>query len=64
MAAAVSARLIAVRVWREGGNAPGADELYYHLRAIERTLPADAFWLEVLKPETYPAGEPISITLP
>jgi hypothetical protein len=33
--------------------------LYYHLRAIERILPADAFWLEVLKPEMYPAGEPI-----
>jgi len=37
----------------------GADESYYHLRAIERILPADARWLEVLKPEMYPAGAPI-----
>lgn len=42
-----------------GGKAPGADESYYHLRAIERILPADAHWLEVLKPEMYPAGAPI-----
>jgi hypothetical protein len=48
-----------VRTGREGGKAPGADESYYHLRAIERILPADAHWLEVLKPEMYPAGAPI-----
>jgi hypothetical protein len=51
--------LEAVRTVKEGGNAPGADESYYHLRAIERILPADAHWLEVLKPEMYPAGAPI-----
>ncbi len=51
--------LEAVRTVGEGGKAPGADESYYHLRAIERILPADARWLEVLKPEMYPAGGPI-----
>jgi len=51
--------LEAVRTVREGGQTPGADASYYHLRAIERILPADAHWLEVLKPKMYPAGEPI-----
>ena len=48
----------------EGGNAPGAHQSYYHLRAMERILPANAYWLEALKAEMYLAGAPISITLP
>jgi hypothetical protein len=51
--------LEAVRTVGEGGKAPGAAESYYYLRAIERILPADAHWLEVLKPEMYPAGAPV-----
>ena len=49
--------LEAVRTVAEGGQAPGADASYYHLRAIERILPAEAHWFEVLKPEMYPAAQ-------
>jgi phenylpropionate dioxygenase-like ring-hydroxylating dioxygenase large terminal subunit len=38
----------------EGGNPPGADESYYHIRAIERVLPGESNWREILGPEIYP----------
>ena len=40
----------------DGGNPPAADDSYYHLRAIERLLPADVYWADELKDEMYPAG--------
>jgi phthalate 4,5-dioxygenase len=61
-AAVVAARkrlLDAVRTVGEGGSPPGADSSYYHLRAIERILPANANWLTALKEEMFPAGSPI-----
>lgn len=51
--------LDAVRTVRKGGTPPGADSSYYHLRAIERLLPSDAYWLAALKDEMFPAGAPI-----
>jgi phenylpropionate dioxygenase-like ring-hydroxylating dioxygenase large terminal subunit len=38
----------------EGGDPLGADDSYYHVRAIERVLPADADWRGILGPEIYP----------
>jgi len=43
----------------EDGGAPlGVDKSYYDIRAIERVLPSDADWFEVLKDELYPTGAP------
>jgi len=50
--------LDAVKTVQAGGNPPGADDSYYHIRAIERVLPPGADWREVLKPEIYPQLTP------
>jgi hypothetical protein len=46
--------LEAARTVAEGGSPPGADDSYYHIRAIERVLPAESDWRGILGPEIYP----------
>ena len=50
--------LDAVKTVEDGGNALGADDSYYDIRAIERVLPMDTNWLEALKDQMYPTGAP------
>jgi nitrite reductase/ring-hydroxylating ferredoxin subunit len=38
----------------EGGDPIGANDSYYHIRAIERVLPPGADWRAKLEPEIYP----------
>lgn len=45
--------LQAVETVRAGGDPPGVGPSYYGLRAIEQTLPRDADWRAVLRPEMY-----------
>jgi phenylpropionate dioxygenase-like ring-hydroxylating dioxygenase large terminal subunit len=53
----VAARLLllkAAKTVEAGGDPPGADDTYFHIRAIERVLEPGADWRAILKPEIYP----------
>ena len=43
--------LRAVKTVQEGGEPPGLQPSYYTIRAVERELPGDADWRELLLPE-------------
>jgi len=44
----------AIKTVAEGGTPVGANDAYYHIRAIERVLPGEIDWRERLHPEIYP----------
>ncbi|MCZ6874879.1 MAG: Rieske 2Fe-2S domain-containing protein [bacterium] len=48
--------LQAVKTVQEGGQPPGLQPSYYSIRAVERELPGDADWRDVLLPEFAPAA--------
>ncbi|MEX2598143.1 MAG: phthalate 4,5-dioxygenase, partial [Dehalococcoidia bacterium] len=47
--------LQAVKTIEDGGSPPGTGTQFYHIRAIDRIVPAEQRW-EVLKPDMYPVG--------
>ncbi len=47
--------LEAARTVADGGESLGVAPSYYKLRAIDKILPSDAKWAEVLLEEMYPA---------
>ena len=49
-----NALLQAAKIVAEGGDPLGANDSYYHIRAIERVLPTTVSWRDVLRPEIYP----------
>jgi hypothetical protein len=53
--------LDATRTVQRGGSPPAADTSYYHLRAIDRIVPAGTPWREALLPLMYPEGEKIAV---
>jgi hypothetical protein len=48
--------LQAVKTVQEGGWPPGLQPSYYSIRAVERELPGDVDWRDVLLPEFAPAA--------
>ena len=43
----------AAKTVAEGGTPPGADDSYYHARAIEKIFPNTATWRETVLPDMY-----------
>jgi hypothetical protein len=49
--------LDAIKTVQGGGDPPGVGTSYYTVRAIERIVPEEQAWPDVLLPLMYPAAE-------
>ena len=49
--------LDAIKTVESGGDPPGVGNSYYTVRAIERIVPDEQVWQDVMLPLMYPAAE-------